>query len=87
MVANARAVVQVATHVGDQAAAATYQEIADRLEQSIYDHLWDPIQNFFVDVIMPNNPNLTKVMGREEVGMFPYRFGIVGVLADFLLYP
>jgi hypothetical protein len=79
MVANARAIVQVADQAGDFATATTFLDIANQLEQSIYDHLWDPTQNFFVDVILPNNPNLTKVMGREEVGMFPYRFGIVGV--------
>lgn len=78
MIANARAIVQVASQAGDSTTATTFQNIADQLEQSIYDHLWDPTQNFFVDVIQPNNPNLTKVMGREEVGMFPYRFGIVG---------
>ncbi|CZR50838.1 uncharacterized protein PAC_00712 [Phialocephala subalpina] len=76
MVANARAVAQVAVQAGDSATAATFTKKADQLEQAIYDRLWDPSQNFFVDVIMPNNPNLTKVMGREEVGFFPYRFGI-----------
>ncbi|KAE8452221.1 hypothetical protein EG329_001688 [Mollisiaceae sp. DMI_Dod_QoI] len=76
MVANARAIVQVAKQAGDDAVVATFSKTASQLEQAIYDHLWDPSQNFFVDVIMPNNPNLTKVMGREEVGIFPYRFGI-----------
>ncbi|KAF8866472.1 hypothetical protein BDZ45DRAFT_683271 [Acephala macrosclerotiorum] len=76
MVANARAIVQVGIQAGDSATAAAFTKTADDLERVIYDHLWDPTQKFFVDVIMPNNPNLTKVMGREEVGLFPYRFGI-----------
>lgn len=76
MVANSRAIAQVAIQAGDDATAATFMETANKLEQSIYDHLWDPSQNFFVDVIMPNNLNLSQVMGREEVGIFPYRFGI-----------
>jgi hypothetical protein len=29
-----------------------------------------------MDVIRPNNPNLTRLTGREQVGLFPYRFGI-----------
>ena len=29
-----------------------------------------------MDVIRPNNPNLTRLTGREQVGLFPYRFAI-----------
>lgn len=29
-----------------------------------------------MDVIRPNNPNLTRLTGREQVGLFPFRFGI-----------
>jgi Trehalase len=76
MVANARAIAQVATQAGDSATASDFSNIADQLERNMYTKLWDPAQNFFVDVIRPNNPNLTKVNGREEVGLFPFRFGI-----------
>ncbi|TGJ82500.1 hypothetical protein E0Z10_g6276 [Xylaria hypoxylon] len=29
-----------------------------------------------MDVIRPDNPELTRLTGREQVGLFPYRFGI-----------
>jgi Mannosylglycerate hydrolase MGH1-like glycoside hydrolase domain len=76
MVANARAIAEVSTQAGDSATASEFTQIADRLEHSIYTKLWDPNQRFFVDVIRPNNPSLAKVQGREEVGLFPFRFGV-----------
>jgi hypothetical protein len=76
MVANAHGISSVATQARDSTTASKFSNIADELERSIYTHLWDPVQNFFVDVIRPNNPDLTKVQGREEVGLFPFRFGV-----------
>jgi hypothetical protein len=76
MVANAHGISSVATQAGDSTTASKFSNIADELERSIYTHLWDPVQNFFVDVIRPNNPDLTRVQGREEVGLFPFRFGV-----------
>lgn len=29
-----------------------------------------------MDIIRPNNPSFTRLTGREEVGLYPYRFGI-----------
>lgn len=29
-----------------------------------------------MDVIRPNNTNFTRLTGREQVGLFPFRFGI-----------
>jgi len=29
-----------------------------------------------MDIIRPNNPSFTRLTGREQVGLFPYRFGI-----------
>ncbi|KAE9381515.1 hypothetical protein N431DRAFT_476332 [Stipitochalara longipes BDJ] len=82
MVANSRGISRVATQAGDSTTASKFGKIADQLEYSIYTNLWDPVQNFFVDVIRPNNPDLTKVKGREEVGLFPFRFG-VGLDAEY----
>ncbi|KAH8814191.1 Six-hairpin glycosidase-like protein [Hyaloscypha sp. PMI_1271] len=76
MVANSRAISLVATQAGDSKTASKFSKIADKLEHSIYKHLWDSDQNFFVDVIRPNNPELAKVQGREGVGLFPFRFGV-----------
>jgi hypothetical protein len=42
----------------------------------MYENLWDPEQEFFVDVIRRKNANLNPIHGREEVGFYPFRFGI-----------
>ena len=76
MVGNARAISSVATQAGYSSIALKFSKLADQLERSICTNLWDVEQGFFVDVIRPNNPHLTKVQGREEVGLFPFRFGV-----------
>ena len=76
MVGNARAIAQTAAAAGNVTVAANFTSIADNLESAIFKYLWDPTQQFFVDVIRSNNSNLTQLQGREEVGLFPFRFGI-----------
>ncbi|KAI0451399.1 Six-hairpin glycosidase [Xylaria acuta] len=76
MVANARAIARAAGIAHDGLTESQFSKIADDLETAIYDRLWAPEQEFFMDVIRPNNPNLTRLTGREQVGLFPYRFGI-----------
>ncbi|KAH8691376.1 Six-hairpin glycosidase-like protein [Talaromyces proteolyticus] len=76
MVGNARAVSETAKLAGQNSVAANFTNLADALETAMYEHLWNPDQQFFVDVIRPDNPNLTQLQGREEVGLFPFRFGI-----------
>jgi glycogen debranching enzyme len=56
--------------------ASNFTKIASNLESAMQKHLWDPDQEFFVGVIRPNNTNFTKITGREEVGLYPFRFGI-----------
>ncbi|KAI8623414.1 Six-hairpin glycosidase [Xylariaceae sp. FL1651] len=36
----------------------------------------DTVSLLQMDIIRPGNPNLTRLTGREQVGLFPYRFGI-----------
>jgi hypothetical protein len=76
MVANARAIAKIATQVGDSSTASNFTKFAVDLENAFYQHLWDPDQQFFMDVIRPNNTNLSTLTGREEVGFYPFRFGI-----------
>lgn len=76
MIANARAIAEIATQSGDTSTATNFTQIADNLERAFYQHLWSQDQHFFVDVIRPNNPNLSQLTGREEVGFYPFRFGI-----------
>jgi hypothetical protein len=86
MVGNARAIANVASQAGNAAVASNFTSIADKIEHAMYDHLWDPAQEFFVDVIQPNNPDLSPIHGREEVGFYPYRFG-VGLESKYSVAP
>ncbi|KAI1332303.1 Six-hairpin glycosidase [Xylariaceae sp. FL0255] len=76
MVANARAISKAAELVNDGFNEAKFSQIADDLETAMYQRLWAPEQEFFMDIIRPGNPNFTTLTGREEVGLYPYRFGI-----------
>ncbi|KAJ8124946.1 hypothetical protein O1611_g8694 [Lasiodiplodia mahajangana] len=76
MVANARAIARAAELAHDGLVQSQFSKTADSLEAAMYERLWAPEQEFFMDVIRPNNPNLTRLTGREQVGLFPYRFGI-----------
>ncbi|KAI0015759.1 Six-hairpin glycosidase [Xylariomycetidae sp. FL0641] len=76
MVANTRAIARAANLAHDGFNEQRFSEFADALEAAMYERLWAPEQKFFMDVIRPGNPNLTRLSGREQVGLFPYRFGI-----------
>ncbi|KAI1125489.1 Six-hairpin glycosidase [Nemania abortiva] len=76
MVANARAIARAAELAHNGLIQSQFLKIAGDLETAMYEHLWAPEQEFFMDIIRPNNPNLTRLTGREQVGLFPYRFGI-----------
>lgn len=76
MAANARAVARAAEFAGNSKVQAEYTQIAEGIEAAMFKHLWDPEKKFFMDIIRDNNPNLTRLQGREQVGVFPFRFGI-----------
>ncbi|KAI1432873.1 Six-hairpin glycosidase [Xylaria sp. CBS 124048] len=76
MVANARGIARAAELAHDGLTQSRFLKLADELETAMYRRLWAPEQEFFMDVIRPGNPNLTRLTGREQVGLFPYRFGI-----------
>ncbi|KAI1340327.1 Six-hairpin glycosidase-like protein [Xylariaceae sp. FL0016] len=76
MVANARAVARAATLAYDGFTEMQFSALADVIEDAMYKRMWAPEQQFFMDIIRPGNPNLTRLTGREQVGLFPYRFGI-----------
>ncbi|KAI1383717.1 Six-hairpin glycosidase-like protein [Hypoxylon trugodes] len=76
MVANSRAIARAAKLARDGFREILFSNLADDLEIAMYKRMWAPEQRFFMDIIRPNNPNLTRLTGREQVGLFPYRFGI-----------
>ncbi|KAI1294325.1 Six-hairpin glycosidase-like protein [Xylaria venustula] len=72
MVANARAIARAAQLAQDDDNESKFSQIADDIETAMYEFLWAPEQEFFMDVIVPDN----RLTGREQVGLFPYRFDI-----------
>jgi hypothetical protein len=76
MVANARAISRVAELANDDATSSEVTQIAARLEQAMLDRMWATEQQFLMDIIRPDNPELSPLTGRQQVGLFPYRFGI-----------
>lgn len=76
MVANAEAIAVVANAAGNSSLAAEYKRKAEDLKAAMISHLWNDTQAFFVDNIKSGEPGAGQVDGREEVGFFPFRFGI-----------
>lgn len=76
MVANARAIAKVAEKAGNNSIKERYTQHADSIENSMYKYLWDDEQQFFQDVVAENNTALKPIKGRQQVGIFPFRFGI-----------
>ena len=76
MIANARAIAAIGNYAGKSEVESSFTLIGSNLEAAMNRHLWSPDQEFYVDVIRPNNPDLKPISGREEVGLYPYRFGI-----------
>ncbi|KAK3631978.1 hypothetical protein LTR56_016571 [Elasticomyces elasticus] len=73
MVANAKAISQVASLSGNISLAQTWAEYADGLESRMLSFLYSNQLNFWIDVVEGTN---LRVEGRELIGYFPYRFGI-----------
>lgn len=78
MVANARAIASTASMMGNETLAAEYSGYAQSIEEAMFRHLWEPTKQFFMDAIRPDNMNesVMPLQGREEVGFYPFRFGI-----------
>ncbi|KAF2722626.1 hypothetical protein K431DRAFT_283762 [Polychaeton citri CBS 116435] len=76
MAANAKAIASIATAIGDSMTASDFTNFAQNITAAIIESLWDDTQQFFVDNIEPGHPAPGRVKGREEVGYFPFRFGI-----------
>lgn len=73
MVANSRAIANVAKLSGNNALASVWSEFSSDLEHKMVSLLWNEDLNFWIDVVQGTN---MEVIGRQLVGYFPYRFGI-----------
>lgn len=73
MVANSRAIADVAQLSGRNELARTWTDFSSELERNMVSGLWNDNLNFWIDVVQGTN---LQVLGRQLVGYFPYRFGI-----------
>lgn len=80
MVANSRAIADVAALAGRHGLAQTWSEFSSKLEESMTSLLWNKDLDFWIDVVQGTN---MQCLGRELIGYFPYRFGI-GTGEDFV---
>ncbi len=92
MVADARAIAEIATSAGDQQSAAEFNRKADTLHTLIEDRLWNPKDQFY-EVVSPAadsgirkqkkfvdpGTNLQFAGVREQIGFIPWMYGIPAV--------
>ena len=73
MVAGARAISTVAGLAENKALENTWKETADSLNEKMEQILWNEDIQFWIDVVQGTNQ---PIVGREVIGLFPYRFGV-----------
>ena len=73
MVAGARAISTVAQLSGKSAVAEEWNNIASSLYSKMQNMLWSDDIQFWIDVVEGTNMD---VVGRQLIGMFPYRFDV-----------
>jgi hypothetical protein len=81
MVANARAISNIATLAGDPANARLYAGKADALRDHLLTDLWSPQQTHFLDRYREGNAYVKawdQIDARELVGYLPWAYGVVG---------
>lgn len=71
---DAKAISVLADFKGDRATSAQFNEKAIRLQRAQEQYLWDPTTSFYKHVMRDNNPGLTKIVDREEIGFVPWMF-------------
>ncbi|ODM98341.1 Beta-L-arabinobiosidase [Orchesella cincta] len=75
MYANAITISKIARINNDQT-AEEFEGRAAAIRQGILDHLWDDERTFFYHVFREDNPNYELLDTREEIGFYPWRFGV-----------
>ena len=73
MVASARSISDTAILAGQAALAQEWNTTASTLLTKMENLLYDDDLNFWIDVVQGTN---MPVVGRQEIGFYPYRFGI-----------
>ncbi len=71
---DALAISRIAALAGDNRTARQYAAKATSIKQAMQKYLWDPQRKFYYAVARDNNPTLTKLDTREEIGFIPWAF-------------
>jgi F5/8 type C domain len=71
---DAKAISVLAALKGDLATSVQFAVQAAKLQLAQDQYLWDPTTNFYKHVMRDNNPSLTKIVDREEIGFVPWMF-------------
>ncbi|CAL8125673.1 unnamed protein product [Orchesella dallaii] len=77
MYANAIAISKIARLNNDSRTEEEFEARAALIRQGILDHLWDNERTFFFHMMREDNPNNELLDSREEIGFFPWRFGVI----------
>ncbi|HXM02181.1 MAG TPA: discoidin domain-containing protein, partial [Chthoniobacterales bacterium] len=75
---DAKAIGILAALKGDLATSVQFAVQAAKLQLAQDQYLWDPTTNFYKHVMQANNPSLTKIVDREEIGFVPWMFEMPG---------
>lgn len=75
---DAKAISILAALKGDLATSLQFIKQAVKLQLAQDQYLWDPTTNFYKHVMRDNNPSLTKIVDREEIGFVPWMFEMPG---------
>ncbi|ODN03661.1 Beta-L-arabinobiosidase [Orchesella cincta] len=76
MYANAVAISKIARLNNDTRTAEEFEGRAAAIRRGILEHLWDDDRTFFYHMFREDNPNNELLDTREEIGLFPWRFGV-----------
>jgi hypothetical protein len=73
---DAMAISRIAAMTGDIATAGDFAGRAEAVKRTTIDRLWDQDRGFFYDIVAENNPDLSKLDTREDVGFVPWQFDL-----------
>ncbi|XP_054152490.1 beta-L-arabinobiosidase-like [Oppia nitens] len=76
MFGNAQTIVRIAQLAGNKDIEKDFQTKGENLRKAILTHLWDSKRQFFYHMQRENNPNNELLDTREEVGLYPWRYGV-----------
>ncbi|ODM90461.1 Beta-L-arabinobiosidase [Orchesella cincta] len=76
MYGNAIAISKIARLNNDTRTAEEFEARAETIRRAILDYLWDNERTFFYHMYRDENPNNELLESRENIGFFPWRFGV-----------